>query len=269
LLASNGAIALCLANMSYEDFEAWGWRIPFYLSGLLIVVGLLIRMRIMETPLFAAMQEKNEVAEAPVTETIRQHWRDLLLIAGTRITENASFYLFVLWIFTYNETVLKLDRGVMLMAVNVASAIEFFTIPLFGILSDRLSRRATYITGCLFLILFALPYYALLQTRDPLWITCATVLGVSIGHALLYSVQASLIPELFGTRVRCTGASIGYQLAVPLSGGIAPIIATLLMNAYPDHYWPLAAYIIINSLISLTCVWYLAETSRKDISGGE
>ena len=102
--------------------------------------------------------------------------------------------------------------------------------PLFGSLSDRWSRRRTYIAGCLFLIVFALPYFALLELRDPLWIVVATVLGVSVGHALLYSVQASLIPELFGTRLRCTGASIGYQLAVPLSGGVAPLIAAVLIR---------------------------------------
>src|SRR5207244_4822104 len=116
------------------------------------------------------------------------------------------------------------------------------------------------------LLLFALPYYALLQTRDAFWITSATVLGVALGHAMLYSVQASLIPELFGTRLRCTGASIGYQLAVPLSGGIAPIVATVLLNALPGQYWQLAAYVIVNSVISLACVLRLAETSRKDIS---
>ena len=265
LLASNGAMFVCRSQLTPDEFLAWGWRIPFYLSGLLIVVGLLIRMRIKETPLFAAVQARNEVADAPVTETIREHWRDLLLIAGMRITENASFYLFTVWALSYAEKALKIDTSLILQAVNVAAAVELITIPLFGTLSDRWSRRRIYFAGCLFLILFALPYYALLELRDPFAIICATVLGVSVGHALLYSVQASLIPELFGTRLRCTGASIGYQLAVPLSGGVAPLIASVLIETFPGHYWPLAAYIIVNSLISLTCVWWLAETSRKDI----
>jgi MFS transporter, MHS family, shikimate and dehydroshikimate transport protein len=265
LLASNGAMWLCKAQLSAEDFMAWGWRIPFYLSGLLIVVGLLIRLRITETPLFAEVQEKNEVAETPVSDTIRDHWRDLLLIAGMRVTENASFYLFTIWALKYGNETLQVDAYVILQAINVAAAVEFFTIPLFGLLSDRLSRRSIYMVGCVFLILFALPYYALLETRDPLWIMAATVLGLSLGHALLYGVQASLIPELFGTRLRCTGASIGYQLAVPLSGGIAPLIAAVLNESFAGHYWPLSAYIVVNSLISLTCVLWLAETSRKDI----
>ena len=222
LLSSTGVMALCQGLLSPADFLAWGWRIPFYLSGVLIAVGLLIRMRILETPLFAALKEKNELAEAPVSETIRNHWRDLLLIAGTRITENASFYLFTAAAIVYGEKVLQVDAGVMLLAVNVAAAVEFVMIPLFGMMSDRWSRRYTYVAGCLFLIAFALPYYALLETRETALIVLATVLALTGGHAVLYSVQASLIPELFGTRVRCTGASIGYQLAVPLSGGVAP-----------------------------------------------
>ena len=264
LLAANGAMALC-QHYTGDEFLVWGWRIPFYLSGMLILVGLLIRMRITETPLFLAVQEKKEVAKAPVTDTIRQHWRDLLLIAGMRITENASFYLFVIWIATYNNRVLHIGLPVIMLAVNVAAICEFFTIPMFGFLSDRLSRRSIYIFGCTFLFLFALPYYALLDTGETIWIICATVLGVAVGHAMLYSVQASLIPELFGTRLRCTGASIGYQLAVPLSGGIAPLIATTLIEVFKDQYWPVAAYIMINSAISLACVLLLAETSRKDI----
>jgi metabolite-proton symporter len=266
LLSSTGVMALCQGLLSPEDFLAWGWRVPFYLSGLLIAVGLLIRMRILETPLFAALKARNELAEAPVSETIRHHWRDLLLIAGTRITENASFYLFTASAITYGEKVLQVNVGVMLLAVNVAAAAEFVTIPLFGMLSDRWSRRYTYLAGCLFLIAFALPYYGLLETRDPALIVLATVLAMAGGHALLYSMQASLIPELFGTRLRCTGASIGYQLAVPLSGGVAPLIAAFLIKLFPDQYWPLAAYIIVNSLISLTCVLLLRETSREDIS---
>jgi MFS transporter, MHS family, shikimate and dehydroshikimate transport protein len=258
LLSCTIVVALCQWLLSKEDFEAWGWRLPFYLSGLLIVVGLLIRLRILETPLFAKLQENNEVADAPVSETIRQHWGDLLLIAGSRITENASFYLFTAYAFSYGKEILNVGEGVMPLAVSVAAAIELVTIPLFGNLSDRWTRRGIYLIGCLFLIAFALPYYFLLDTRQTPLIVLATVLGLSVGHAMLYSVQASLIPELFGTRLRCTGASIGYQLATPLAGGVAPLIATTLIEFFPGQYWPLAAYIIFNSLISLTSVWYLA-----------
>jgi metabolite-proton symporter len=269
LLASTGVMALCVASLSKEDFHAWGWRIPFYLSGLLIVLGLLIRLRIMETPLFAALQEQKQVADAPLRDTLRHHRREVLLAAGTRMAENACFYLFSAYVLAYGKDVLGMDESVMLGAVNLAAAIELFTIPLFGFLSDRLTRRYTYMIGCVFLMVYALPYYMLLQTREPLWIVVAVVLSLTVGHALLYSVQAALIPELFHTRLRCTGASLGYQLGAPLAGGVAPLIASGLVREFPDQYWPLAVYIILMCVVSLVCVHRLAETSRKDLSEPE
>jgi MFS family permease len=269
LLTSTAVMALLHGSLTEEDFLSWGWRVPFYLSGLLIALGLLIRLRIMETPLFRALQEQNQVAEAPVRETLRHHWREMLLAAGTRIAENSCFYLFTASAIAYGQDVLRVDSGVMLLAVNVAAAVEFFTIPLFGSLSDRWSRRHTYIAGCVFLILFAFPYYAMLETRQLGWILLAIVLGLALGHALLYSVQAALIPELFSTRLRCTGASLSYQLASPVAGGLAPLIAALLIKAFPNQFWPLAVYIILICLISLACVLRLAETSLKDISDAE
>lgn len=269
LLASTGVVALCKGSMTPQVFLDWGWRVPFYLSGLLIVVGLLIRMRILETPLFRAVQEEKQVAEAPVRETLRKHWREILLVAGARLVENASFYLFTASAIAYGQEALHVDAGVLLLAVNVGAAAEFFTIPFFGHLSDRFTRRRMYMAGCIFLILFAFPFYALLQTRQAEWIICAVVIALAGGHAILYSVQAALIPELFGTRLRCTGASIGYQLAVPLAGGLAPLIAAVLIRQFPDQYWPLAGYIILMGLTSLLCVHRLAETSHTDIGSRE
>jgi MFS family permease len=266
LLTSTVVMELCRATIAEEEFLNWGWRVPFYLSGLLIAIGLLIRIRILETPLFAELQAKNQVARAPVTEALRGHWREILLAAGSRLTENACFYLFSAYVLTYGKIVLGMEKGLMLRAVSVAAAIEFFTIPLIGVLADRFSRKGIYILGCLFLTFFAFPYYALLDTKSPAAILAAVVLGLAIGHALLYSVQGSLIPELFGTRLRYTGASLGYQLGAPFAGGLAPIIADTLVECFPNRYWPLALYIIVISLISLVCVHLLAETSRKDIS---
>jgi MFS family permease len=123
-----------------------------------------------------------------------------------------------------------------------------------------------YMAGCAFLILFAFPFFALLNTREPVWIVLAIVLALNCGHAVLYSVQASLIPELFGTSIRCTGASIGYQLGAPLAGGIAPLIAAFLVREFPGEYWPLAVYVILLAVISLVCVQRLAETSKSDLT---
>jgi MFS family permease len=265
LLASTGAMAACKATMSPADFLAWGWRLPFFLSGVLIGVGLLIRMRIPETPLFAALQQKNEVAEAPVRETVRRHWRVILLAGGIRVVENASFYVFTASAIFYAEKVLFRDSGAVLAAINVAAGVEFFTIPLYGWLSDKISRRAAYMAGCVFLMLWAMPYYAMFLTGEPAWIMLGTVVALAGGHALLYAMQASLIPELFGTRLRCTGASLGYQLVTPLAGGVAPLIAAVLMKFHREDYWPLVAYIGGLGTISLICVWLLSETASKEL----
>jgi metabolite-proton symporter len=266
LLTSTVAVALCQRIGTPETFLSWGWRIPFYLSGLLIVVGLVIRVRILETPLFQQLQATGQVAREPVHEVIHQNWRDILLAAGVRISENSCFYLFSMYVIDYGQKALDVNTQMILWAVNLAAALEFFTIPLFGILSDFWSRKNVYISGCLFLIGFAFPYYALLSTREPVWIVAAVVISLPVGHALLYSVQGSLIPELFGTRVRYSGASISYQLATPLAGGLAPLIAAWLSQKFPEQYWPLALYIILISVLSMVCVCFLGESSRRDLS---
>jgi MFS family permease len=240
--------------------------VPFLLSGLLIGVGLLIRLRILETPLFRELQRTQQVADAPIKETLEHHWREVLLAAGSRISENSCFYLFSTYIIVYGKDVLQVEPGLILWAVNLAAAVEIFTIPLWGILSDHWSRKGMYVLGNLILIGFAGLYYALLGTRHPVAIVAAVVLSLALGHAMLYSVQASLIPELFGTRLRYTGASIGYQLAAPIAGGSSPLIAAWLVHTFPGQSWLLAVYIIAICILSLVCVHFLAETSRKDLT---
>src|SRR5438270_3251266 len=269
LLTSAGVVAVFQNRLSPDDFLAWGWRVPFLLSALLVVVGLLIRVRLLETPLFRQLQQTQQVAQAPITETLRRHWREVLLAAGSRIGENSCFYLFSTYIIAYGKDVLHVEPGLILGAVNLAAAVEVVTIPLWGILSDRWSRKGVYMLGNLVLIGFAGPYYWLLGTLQPAAVVAAVVLSLAVGHAMLYSVQASLIPELFGTRLRYTGASIGYQLAAPGAGGLSPLIAVWLVNTYPGQFWPLAQYVIVISVISLACVHLLAETSLKDLSAGD
>jgi MFS transporter, MHS family, shikimate and dehydroshikimate transport protein len=265
LLLSSGMFTLCEKWLGTETLAGGGWRIPFFMSGLLVVVGLLIRIRILETPLFRHLQDTSQVARQPLTEVIAGHWREILLAAGSRIAEQSCFYLFSTYLLSYGKDVLHLSGGIVLFGINLAAGIEFVTIPLFGLLSDRITRRRTYMIGCLFLAAFAFPYFALLETRVPAIVVVTTVVSLALGHAMLYAVQASLIPELFATRLRYTGASLGYQLASPVAGGLAPLIAASLVNRFPGQYWPLALYIMAISLISLVCVQRLAETSRKEL----
>src|SRR5262249_38825608 len=151
----------------------------------------------------------------------------------------------------YGTKVLQVERSTVLWAVNAAAVAEFIMIPVYGLLSDRYSRKAVCILGCLAIAAFAFPYYFLLHTQEPIIVSLAIVLSLAAVHALLYSVQGSLIPELFPTRVRYTGASLGYQLAAPFAGGLAPIIAASLVEFFPGQYWPLALYLIAIAGISL------------------
>lgn len=269
LLTSAGVVALFEYWLPSADFLTWGWRVPFLLSGLLIAVGLLIRVRILETPLFRQLQEAQQVARAPVTETLRHHWREVLLAAGSRISENSCFYLFSTYILAYGKDVLRVEASLILWAVNLAAAVEIFTIPIWGFVSDRWSRKGVYLLGNLVLICFAGPYYWLLGTLEPVAVVVAVTLSLALGHAMLYSVQASLIPELFGTRLRYTGASIGYQLAAPIAGGSAPLIAAWLIHAFPGQSWLLVVYICSICTLSMICVYFLAETSHNDLSASD
>jgi metabolite-proton symporter len=264
MVSATGVVLLCQRWLGQPEFAAWGWRVPFLLSGLLIVLGLLMRLRLLETPLFAALQKEDQLSPTPIRETLRGHWREVLLAAGVRLAENACFYLFTVWIVSYGTHMLQMDLAVPVMA---AAALELFTIPLFGLISDHWSRRGMCVAGCVLLMLIAFPYFLLLGTRDTVWIYIAIVVALAGPHAMLYSVQAALIPELFHTRVRCTGASLGYQLGAPFAGGLAPLIAATLVEYFPGQVWPLATYIILLASVSLLCVQRLAETSRRSLSG--
>jgi MFS family permease len=241
---------------SQSNFESFGWRIPFFISALLIVIGLFIRLRIFETPLFAQVKAAGRESAAPVAEAFRRNWVEIILSAGARFVEQAPFYL--------------------------------FTIPLFGYLSDRVGRRMWYLVGCVIMMAFAFPYFALLNTKDPLLVTLAVVISLALGHAWVYGPQAALIAERFGTRSRYSGASLGYQLAAPFAGGFAPIIALLLLtgksslgalglkgviiiiiNIGKGSWQAVAVYIIVLGVISFVSVLGLKELSHADISDAE
>jgi MHS family shikimate/dehydroshikimate transporter-like MFS transporter len=267
LLLSTGAMTLCKRYLSTGEFLDWGWRVPFFASVLLIVIGFLIRSFVTESPLFAELKAKQQTAHTPLREVLRSNWKEILLGAGCRLSENSVFYLFATHVLTYGESVLQVPQSTTLASVNIAAAVACLTMPLFGLLSDLWSRKGMYLSGNILLIVLAVPYYATLATRQPAAIMLATIVMLGVVHAMLYGVQASLIPELFSTRLRYTGASLTYQLAGPFAGGLAPIIATSLAYRFPGSYWPLAAYIMLLAIISMLCIHFLAETSHKDIRG--
>src|SRR5262245_22761349 len=239
LLANAGFMLFSL--LPEDEFLSWGWRVPFLLGIALLAVGMFIRLQVFESPLFAKVREQKRQAAVPFFAVLKRHPGNVLLAIGARMAENASFYVFSVFVLTYGMEHLEMKRPTILNCVLIASAVQFFTIPLFGLLSDAIGRRPVYLGGALSLAAFAFPYFWLVDTRDPLLVGLATIVSLII-VAAMYGPQAAFFSELFGTNVRYTGASIGYQLASPLAGGLAPIIAMWLLKWSGGQSWPVALY---------------------------
>ncbi len=263
LLLANVVFYISSTAMSDAQFLAWGWRIPFLLSIILIGVGLFIRLRIMETPAFTQVQESGTEANMPILDVLRTYPKNVLLAMGMRIAENGTFYILTAFVLTYVVQELGLEQGAGLRGVIIAATIGLATIPLFGALSDRVGRRPVYLFGAVFSLLFAFPFFWLLNTGIEPLIWLAIVLGVNLGHDSMYGPQAAYFSELFGTRVRYSGASLGYQLASVLAGGLSPLIAVALLASY--GYPAVAVYMAIMALITVVSVILASETYQEDI----
>jgi MFS family permease len=188
----------------------------------------------------------------------------VLLAMGARVAENAFYYFFTVFCLSYGTQQLGMTRDVILDGVMIAAVAHLVATPFFGALSDRVGRRPVYLGGAIFLAAFAFPFFWLVETREPVWVWFGIAVGM-VGHAAMYGPQAAFLSELFGTRVRYTGASLGYQLAAPLSGGIAPLVATALLKWSGGDPWPVAVYLVAMALITVVAVVLAAETRRTDL----
>jgi MHS family shikimate/dehydroshikimate transporter-like MFS transporter len=264
LLLATAVFNVCGA-MPNEAFMRWGWRIPFLLGIALLGVGLFIRVQVLESPLFAQLKNRSRQVRVPLWEVFRKYPRNVVLAMGARFAENGCFYIFTVFVLSYATEQLGVAKSAILNGVLVASAIQLVVIPTFGVLSDRIGRRPVYLGGALALAAFAFPFFWLVDTGQNVMIGLAIVIGLVI-HAAMYAPQAAFFSELFGTEVRYSGASIGYQLASPLAGGLAPLIATILLQGSQGRPWPVAVYLVALSIITLVSVWLAAETHRLDLT---
>jgi MFS family permease len=263
LLLSTAAV-IVFSAWSGDQFLVWGWRIPFALSIVLVGIGLWIRLGILETPVFQKLLDEGKIEKAPILEVIKKQPREIILSALLRMSEQAPFYIFTAFVFSYTVGTLKMSREFILAAVMVAACVSFITIPLSGHISDRIGRRKMYLIGVVVMGLYGFLYFGILGSLIPWTIFIAIVVSL-IPHDIQYGPQAALIAESFTPRLRYSGASLGYQLASLIAGGPAPIIATALFAAYHTGY-AVAIYIAVCAVISLISAALMPDYTGKDIS---
>jgi MFS family permease len=264
LLLGNGAVILFANTVGSFDSASFGagWRWPFWFSLVLVAVGLFVRLKVLETPLFSRILEEKRVEREPVVEVVKTRPKEILLSALIRCSEQAPFYIFTAFVLAYGVNDLGLDKNFMLYAVMAGAAVSLFNIPFFGHLSDRIGRKRMYMIGVVGTLLFAFPYIALLHTAAPALVFIAVVLSL-VPHDMQYGPQAALIAETFDTRLRYSGAGIGYQLASVFAGGPAPLIATALV---PISVWLVGAYIAGMSVIALVATTMLPDRTDADLT---
>jgi metabolite-proton symporter len=270
-LIANGLLAVLATVQSEEAFLSWGWRIPFLLSAVLVLIGLYVRLSVEESPVFKAAQAKAaELAAAgqkesmPIVEVFRRYPREVFTAMGARFAENVSYYIFTIVITTYVTTRLELSSSFVLGAVLIGAAVHLVTIPVWGALSDRFGRRPVYLLGAAGVGVWAFVFIALIDTGSfPL--TVIAVIGGLVFHGAMYGPQAAFLSELFGTKVRYSGVSIGYQLASVVAGGLAPLIAVALYTRFDSGY-AISVYVALSALLTIAAVASYGETQHRDLA---
>jgi MFS family permease len=262
LLLSNLAV-LAFSTWSGDQFLVWGWRIPFALSIILVGIGLWIRLGILETPVFQQLLDKDQIEKAPIVEVIKKQPKEIILSALLRMSEQAPFYIFTAFVFTYAVGTLHMTRNFVLTAVMVAACVSFVSIPLSGHISDLIGRKKMYLIGVVTVGVFGFIYFGMVDSAVPWLVFLAIVLSL-IPHDMQYGPQAALIAEAFTPRLRYSGASLGYQLASIIAGGPAPIIATALFASYHTGY-AIAIYIAACAVVSLISASMMPDYTGKDI----
>ena len=264
-LLSTAILVLFSVIMSNGAFLGWGWRIPFLLSAILVFVGLYVRLQVEESPLFIAMRARVRVQKhkIPVIEAFRRYKRSMLIAMLVRIGENTGFYMFTTFLVVYATQILKTERALVLNAITIGSVFQVLGFVAAGALSDRIGRRPTTLLGAVGIAVWIFFFYGLIGKAAPVLFTTVLIVGL-LCHALIAGGSAALFAEIFDTRVRYSGASIGYQLGSVLGGAFAPLIAVRLLEIYKSAI-PVAIYVAFAAILTIIGVLMAPETRERNL----
>jgi MFS transporter, MHS family, shikimate and dehydroshikimate transport protein len=263
-LAAIGMFAM-LSQVPDLEFLAWAWRIPFLISIVLVAIGVYIRLQLEETPAFRAMKAKNELAKLPVVEVLTRHRRSFFTAVGLKLSEISYAIIGGVFTISYVTGQLAMPRSVIINAVFLSAVVALAAIPVFGWLSDRIGRKTMFYASCLFAVAFAFPLFWLLNTKDVWTITAAVVVAITFGQMIGFGVGASWYSELFATRTRYSGASLGFQVGAAI-GGLTPFAAATFMVWTGGATWPISIYLILLAVITLIATIAAPETAGKELS---
>jgi MFS family permease len=264
-LLAAGAFAL-VTLLPRDELMSWGWRLPFLASFLLILVGIFVRLRVAETPVFTqVVVARGKVERNPAMQALRRHPRNFMVVLGARMAENGLGYLFPVFGLSYVINTLAVPKAEALSALMIAFVIELFTIMGFAALSDRIGRRPVYMFGALAGVVLAFPFFWLVGTKDWIWIALAFILARAVVTAAMFGPQAAYFAELFPPQRRFAGFAFARELGSLLAGGPAPFVATALV-AWSGSWWPVACYAAVLAAITAFAVWCGPETYEESIT---
>ena len=262
LIVAN-AVFLPMASLPEQQFLSWGWRVPFLASIVIVIVGLFIRLRILESPGFKRARETNTIVRVPILTALRKYPKQIVLAAGAYLSSGVTFYVTNVFGLSYGTEQLGLQNNTMLTLIIITAVFTTFALPAFGALSDRVGRRPTFIAGVVGMGAFAFPWLWLLNTKTYALMLIGFIL-IFIPYSACYGALAAFFAETFGMRVRYSGFSLGYTLGTIVGSGFAPFIATFLLGRTGTGA-SVAVYMIVIAVVSAVSAVLLAETYRSDI----